>query len=153
MFPEDYAWAGTLREDMVAIVGNFQAAGRMVNPSLSSYTVQLVPPEEITDRLNALIRRWNDNVIHLGQDDLRALSAELAHFHHDFLLIHPFLDGNGRIARIILNEQASFFLKADVRLRFDRQAYYQALHLSDMRELHQLIRMIEDQLQEHRTTG
>ena len=152
MFPQDYAWSGTLRKEMVAIVGNFQAAGRMVNPSLSSYTVQLVSPEEIADRLDALIQRWNDNVVHLRQDDLRALAEELAHFHHDFLLIHPFLDGNGRVARIILNEQASFFLDSDVKISFDREAYYQALHLSDMRELDQLTQLIQRHLEEHRTT-
>jgi fido (protein-threonine AMPylation protein) len=147
MFPEGYAWAGTLREQMVAIVGNFQAGGRMINPSLSSYTVQLVPPKEVPDRMTALIKRWNDNVLHLQGDDLKALSKELAHFHHDFLLIHPFLDGNGRISRIILNEQASFFLKKSVTFAFDKKQYYQTLHLADMRESDQLAEMIHRQLQ------
>jgi len=147
MFPEGYAWAGTLREQMVSIVGNFQAAGRMINPSLSSYTVQLVPPEEVPGRMAALIKRWNDNVPHLQGDDRKALSEELAHFHHDLLLIHPFMDGNGRIARIILNEQATFFCKKPVTFSFDREQYYQSLHLADMRESSQLAEMIQRQMQ------
>jgi fido (protein-threonine AMPylation protein) len=146
MFPKGYAWAGTLREQMVSIVGNFQAAGRMIKPSLSSYTVKLVPPEEIPGRMAALIKRWNDNVPHLHSDDLKALSEELAHFHHDFLLIHPFLDGNGRISRIILNEQASFLRQKPVTFAFDRQQYYQSLHLADMRKMVHLAELIQNQM-------
>lgn len=147
MFPDGYAWAGTLREQMVSIVGNFQAAGQMINPSLSSYTVQLVSPEQVPDRMAALIKWWNDNVPYLQGDDVKALSKELAHFHHDFLLIHPFLDGNGRISRIVLNEQASFFMKKSVTLKFSKEKYYQSLHLADMRESGQLAEMIRRQLQ------
>lgn len=147
MFPEGYVWAGKLREQMVSIVGKFQAGGRMINPSLSSYSVQLLPPEDVPAQMAKLVTRWNDNVVYLQSDDLKTLSEELAHFHHDFLLIHPFLDGNGRISRIILNEQASFLLKRLVIFNFDKEQYEQGLHLADMQEPSQLAAMIKHQLQ------
>jgi fido (protein-threonine AMPylation protein) len=146
MFPKGYAWGGSLRHQMISIFGTIKTAGRIINPTVSSYNTQLVPPEEISDKITKLIKRWNDNVTHLQADDIKALAEELANFHHDFLLIHPFLDGNGRISRIILNEQASFFLKRPIIFKFDREEYFESLHLADMRNMSQLAEIIRVQM-------
>ena len=49
-------------------------------------------------------------------------------FHNDFLSIHPFLDGNGRVARFLLNQQATELLniREEVIIE-DRPSYYDAL--------------------------
>jgi fido (protein-threonine AMPylation protein) len=148
MFPEGYAFAGKLRSTKVEIMGLFNSSGRSIDPILSSYRVNVLPVNQIRDKFAKLVRRWNQNVKLIRNDDLRSISAELAHFHHDFLLIHPFLDGNGRIARLISNEQASYLLNKKVRFTFDINLaeYYRALHLVDQREIEPLQKIIYDQL-------
>lgn len=51
-------------------------------------------PEEVEERMTALLERYNA----AAQHDLR----DLAQFHAEYEMIHPFQDGNGRTGRIIL---------------------------------------------------
>ncbi|OAA37207.1 Filamentation induced by cAMP/death on curing-related protein [Metarhizium rileyi] len=61
-------------------------------------------------RASVVARYMKDMVAHLNDDILEAeTSGELdpytlaARYHHQFVMIHPFGDGNGRMSRIILN--------------------------------------------------
>jgi Fic family protein len=64
-------------------------------------------------------------------------------FHHKLVHIHPFVDGNGRTARLTMN---ILLLKAGyplaVILKNDRKKYYRALQLADKGDLSLLIRFI-----------
>lgn len=51
-------------------------------------------PEEVEERMTDLLERYNA----ADQHDLR----DLAQFHAEYEMIHPFQDGNGRTGRIIL---------------------------------------------------
>jgi Fic family protein len=57
----------------------------------------------------AQTQQWVDDVcaagraIHSGTDLGRPLVEELARLHNDFERVHPFIDGNGRTGRLILN--------------------------------------------------
>jgi Fic family protein len=62
----------------------------------------------------------------------------LAQFHYDFAVIHPFLDGNGRVARLILDQQASFIFRQPLHLQIDREQYYKALRFGNMGSLDEL---------------
>ena len=68
----------------------------------------------------------------------------LAEFHHRFLRIHPFLDGDGRVARVILDQSARELL--DVRVGPDLVAhaklYYDALASGDRGDLGPLQKLI-----------
>ena len=68
----------------------------------------------------------------------------LAIFHHRFLLIHPFLDGNGRTARALLMQQClDLFGHADMS-RMDRGInYHEALFAADNGNLVPLCAIIE----------
>lgn len=63
------------------------------------------------------------------------LLAHLAFIHHEFLLIHPFDDGNGRVARLLLN---FVLLKLGypplVIKTQDKKIYLEALHRADTSE-------------------
>ena len=52
----------------------------------------------------------------------------IARFHEQFLFIHPFLDGNGRVARSIASIQYKDLLDKDVKFdKIKRKDYYHAL--------------------------
>jgi Fic family protein len=87
--------------------------------------------EEIEQYLNDLLS-WLGN-----SEDLAVLKAGI--FHHQFVYVHPFLDGNGRTCRLLT---ALIFLKnrylinkyfvLDDYYDVDREKYSDSLHSADM---------------------
>jgi len=72
------------------------------------------------------------------KDDLHPL-IKAGIFHHEFAYIHPFYDGNGRLARILTtyylllnNYEVSKFFILDDFYDIDRQLYSDALHSADL---------------------
>ena len=66
-----------------------------------------------------------------------------ARFHHRLVQIHPFLDGNGRTARLVMNivlMQAGYPLV--VIIKNDRKKYYRALSKADNGSMVELTRLI-----------
>jgi len=71
------------------------------------------------------------------KDDLHPL-IKAGLFHHEFAYIHPFFDGNGRLARILTtyylllnNYEVSKFFILDDFYDIDRQLYSDTLHTAD----------------------
>jgi len=63
---------------------------------LAGNGVKFIPASEVPGKLAVLIQRIN----HL---DNKASLQEILGIYRDFLIIHPFVDGNGRTARILLD--------------------------------------------------
>ncbi len=61
----------------------------------SKYAVS--PPAKIEDDIRKFIKWFNDNEHKIPTPEFAALA------HQKFVFIHPFIDGNGRVARLILN--------------------------------------------------
>jgi len=70
-------------------------------------------------------------------EKLKLLTIKKAAFiHHEFVRIHPFIDGNGRVARLLTN----FYLMKNgyppiVILKEDRKKYYKTLNKADQGDL------------------
>ena len=104
------------------------------NPTRPDGTLhQYCPPEHVASEMDRLIS------MHLGHQGV-APEVEAAWLHHRFTQIHPFQDGNGRIARALAS---LVFIKAGwfplvVRDR-DRARYIDALEAADDRDLADLV--------------
>lgn len=73
-------------------------------------------------------------------DNVFDIAARLAHLHHEFILIHPFDDGNGRTIRLLLNYVlVRDGLPAIVIKSADKAQYLQALRLADAKEYEALV--------------
>jgi len=91
------------------------------------------PPEAIPSLLDKVLEQWRDDYPSLVTAHREATLPALAKFHHGLLSIHPFLDGNGRVARAVTDQAAHELLGIRIgsELGEDREAYYQALEDAD----------------------
>ncbi|HHU84249.1 MAG TPA: Fic family protein [Clostridiales bacterium] len=90
-------------------------------------------PYETPDALDRICEEFNKVIGNFELEPLIAISI----FIHDFLCIHPFNDGNGRISRLLttlLLYQNGFYvgkyISLEAKISKDKDLYYNALHLS-----------------------
>jgi Fic family protein len=104
----DDNYAGRLRDGMVRIIG-----ANFTPPS----------PNKVSDLLDELIEFVNINHAKYTAPVLATI------FHHQFVWIHPFFDGNGRTVRLAMN---LLLMKEGyppaIILKNDRKKYYEALN-------------------------
>lgn len=78
-----------------------------------------VQPYLIESKLIELLEWYNTSDIDL--------ISKLARFHIEFEAIHPFIDGNGRVGRLLVNLELMKFGYPPIDIKFkDRMAYYDA---------------------------
>ena len=111
------------------------------NPTRPDGTVhEYCPPEHVASEMDQLLS-WH------AEHELGGvpLEVEAAWLHHRFAQIHPYQDGNGRVARALAS---LVFLKAGwfpvVVTRDDRARYIDALEVADEGDLRSLISFFED---------
>jgi len=96
------------------------------NPMRDGIIYGYCPPEQVDSEMDNLVRIYNDEL-----KDKHVL-VKAAFLHHAFTQIHPFQDGNGRIARLlaslVLIKAGLFPLSID---RDDRDKYIDALESAD----------------------
>jgi fido (protein-threonine AMPylation protein) len=94
--------------------------------------VKAPSPAEVPALLDDLLNRWSADYWTLLDSAAEVKRLALADFHARLLRIHPFADGNGRVARELLAQQALDLFGAFDPSRLDRGAqYYQALKEAD----------------------
>lgn len=114
-------------------------AGRYRNSGVRIPGANFTPPnaQKVPDLMSDLIS-W------VSRDDqsMHPL-VRVSIFHHRFVWIHPFFDGNGRTVRLIMN---LLLMKWEfppvIILKVDRNKYYQALNRANQGHYDLLIRLI-----------
>ena len=107
------------------------------NPSTpeSGGVHEYCPPEQVPGEMENLVA-WHKSHMEAGVSP----EVEAAWLHHRFVQIHPFQDGNGRVARALATW---VFLKANwfplVVLSRDRTRYFQVLKAADTGDLQPLV--------------
>ncbi len=100
-------------------------AGRIRNGNVRINGANFIPPpaSKVSGLFDELVSFVEANPKHLDPISLATL------FHHRFVWIHPFFDGNGRTVRLTMN---LILLRAGyppaIILRADRKKYYEALN-------------------------
>ena len=100
-------------------------AGRLRNAGVRISGANFIPPNarKVSELLDSLIDFVNTNPLQLNTIELATV------FHHQFVHIHPFFDGNGRTVRLVMNLllMKEGFPPAII-LKNDRKKYYEALN-------------------------
>jgi Fic family protein len=118
----DKEYAGRVRNGMVRIVG-----ANFIPPS----------PDKVSDLLMELIDFVNNNPLILDPAVLAAI------FHHRFVWIHPFFDGNGRTGRLAMNLLLmQYGYPPAIILKNDRAKYYTALNAANKGDYEKITLMV-----------
>lgn len=101
------------------------------------------PPDEIPNLTASLLASWRGEYDRLLAAPIEERFDAIVTFHFELLRIHPFLDGNGRVARLILEQQARELLGIDRRVVLeDSAAYYAALTQAEQSNFSELRRIL-----------
>ena len=100
-------------------------AGRLRNGGVRISGANFIPPNasKVADLFDELVDFCNNNPLNLNDIELATI------FHHKFVWIHPFFDGNGRTVRLVMNlllMRKGF--PPTIILSTDRKKYYEALN-------------------------
>jgi Fic family protein len=98
-------------------------------------------PEETPAKMNDLMNWYKEN------ENIMSAPQLAAEFHYRFVCIHPFDDGNGRVARLLMNyillknQYPMVIIKSE-----DKENYLTALQKADLGYIVNIIEYIEKQL-------
>ena len=123
-------------------IGQKIALGKLLR-----FTVSL--PLEVPSNMKSLIEWWHEEYLRVRGSAKERVIKALAEFHSRFLRVHPFLDANGRVARILLDQAARELINMRVgrELVSDSKVYLEALASADKGDLRLLERLVSASLQ------
>ncbi|HKR05088.1 MAG TPA: Fic family protein [Bacteroidia bacterium] len=103
------------------------------NPGADKQDADFIPalPSEIPSLTFNLLNWWREEYMKVVYSSGDKKVSAIASFHEKFLSIHPFLDGNGRVARLLASIQFKDLLDKDVTFeKIERIDYYKALQIA-----------------------
>jgi Fic family protein len=100
------------------------------NPGQEKENADFVPspPSDVPALTFDLLEWWRSEYMKVAYSSTDKKITAIATFHEKFLSIHPFLDGNGRVARVLASIQFKDLLDKDVTFeKIERIEYYKSL--------------------------
>jgi fido (protein-threonine AMPylation protein) len=111
-------------------------------PETASFTPP--SPELIPLMVNGLVEHWTSQYPQISEGSRESKIDSIARFHHGFLSMHPFQDGNGRIARFLLWQQAIELLDRQMLPPvLEGQPYFDALQEAHRGNLNPLTTLVD----------
>ncbi|WNY26074.1 Fic family protein [Methanolapillus millepedarum] len=119
-------------ENILDDPGQFRQIGHV---DISECDLQLTPPELIEEELEEAVSKCYENI-----DVGKYPFEQIIRFHYDFEMIHPFVDGNGRVGRELANYLLRKERYPELILRSeDRNDYIKALQYGNISEYRPMI--------------
>ncbi|MEO2050149.1 MAG: Fic family protein [Allomuricauda sp.] len=120
----------TQGEDFSKFLGFRKVEVWIGKPGQDKNSADLIPtaPSEVIRQTVELLKWWREEYLSINYGSETDQISAIATFHERFLRIHPFLDGNGRVARTIASIQYKDLLSKEVKFEnLERKEYYEAL--------------------------
>jgi Fic family protein len=130
------------------VVGDYSSLLRATGLHVASATGEIAyvppPPELVANALAEHCAWWRAAYADALTTDFEERMRILARLHYGIVSIMPFMDGNGRLARLVTHYAARELLRQGVAvdLTSDRKAYYHALRMADDGDLSELVELI-----------
>lgn len=108
--------------------------------------INTINPKKIQSEMRTFIADWNEVLNKKNNLKREEIILKLAKMHLQFIKIHPFHDGNGRIARVILIAQIFQLEKHFINctLFTNKNEYYLALQEANNNDYTRLNKLIKD---------
>lgn len=130
---------GTRRQITVGEYKKYPNSVRLANGEMFDYA----SPTDTPIKMGELIQ-WFRSACENGEMHPVELAARL---HHQFVLIHPFDDGNGRISRLLMNYVFWRFGFPPIVIKSsDKQNYLRALNRADVGEMEFFVEYVAKQV-------
>lgn len=118
---------GVMTEKTIELSGKFRTDGEGVFDS-KGHCIHVCPPAKQVEPLMTQLFNWIKN----NKDTIHPLILSSV-FHYEFVFIHPFADGNGRMARLWQNilltnwKELFEYLPIETRIKEYQSEYYAAI--------------------------
>jgi fido (protein-threonine AMPylation protein) len=106
----------------------------------------LMPAEKVHLTLSGIVDDWNKKIAKVKTYENKDKIEFVSRFHIYFEMIHPFLDGNGRIGRALLEEQLSYLFNQIISFKPDITTYHQSIEKGIKGDEVELRKLIFDQI-------
>lgn len=127
------------------LIGTLRTLSVSVGPADGSNTPYTPPaPEDLPRLIGGWCERWRSNYSLLLAQDADFRLSEIIKSYYEFLKIHPFTDGNGRMARLILDQMLRELLDKPLPQSFadTRMEHQDALQSADNGDLTPLLQLL-----------
>ena len=135
----DFDYAGELRDVAVRV------GGTRLEPHGA---IHVPAPAEVRDQLTAILEAWTRAVTDGQECSPEEWLERIVRFHAGLLAVHPFFDGNGLLARVLLALQTEKHLGTRVVLPRRDPAYFSALRNASEGDIADLCSYLKARMEE-----